>query len=158
MKRFLKFIPHKITRKHNLLFSLLIPVVLIIYNLPNSYPQLTAQLQNNILNPLGDFLIVIVAILGMAGLAFFGTLGSWLYERMFEVAPQAMLQIHWPQLKALFLLVKFFNFVFRLFTLLRPSTLNNLRPMRSPDRPPVKLKSQTAIPYQLFPTTCVLLN
>lgn len=158
MKCLLEFIPDKITWKHNLLLCLSLPVVFIIYNLPNSYPQLTAQLQNNAFNLFWDFVILIFAILGLAGFAFLGSAGGLLFDKMIEVAPKAMLQIQWAQVKILFFLIKFFNFIFKLFELIQLSTFSNLRPTQQFVHSPAKLNSLSAIPYQLFPASCILLN
>jgi len=57
-----------------------------------------------------------------------GSAGGLLFDKMIEVAPKAMLQIQWAQVKILFFLVKFFNFIFKLFELIQLSTFSNLRP------------------------------
>ncbi len=150
-------------QKHNLLLWLIVSIVITVPYFLYNHSQIAVQLQNNNFSLLADLAIATVALilailLGIVKFAV-GHFAAWLYGKMFEVAPRAMLQIQWGQAKILRLLSKVYVCIFRVFRFIQIAPRLRSKPeTRHCSSSPAKLNSQSTIPYQLFPISCTLLN
>ncbi len=133
------------------------------YRILTNYASVLDSVQTNNFDLVGDFIALTVAFIGIAIIiavtSLIGNSLGWLYNKMFDVAPQAMLCVERIQIKILHLLRKISSFVSKLLSLLQYVSFSIIPLIRQHTYTlPTKFTSQSKIPYQFFALSCVLRN
>jgi hypothetical protein len=161
MKDLLDRFPNRISLKSRLLLWLAISSLITSVHLLLSYEQIAFQLRNNRFSSLLDVVVVILAFVAVIIFGIFGCaieyFASQVSGRLFDVAPEAMMQIQRVQVKLFHLLLTICNVVLRLFAFTQLAVRKITPPKdRRLSQSPAQFNS--ASPYLVFPISCILLN
>ncbi|MCB0164246.1 MAG: hypothetical protein KDI79_08480 [Anaerolineae bacterium] len=163
MKTLWKYLNPTKGRKNILLFTFTITVLIVGFFFLIRSPQLVADLQSNEFGPILDIVILTIAFTILIVVTFGSLVSGYglgdLLGRVFEAGLAAMVFMQRLSAQLLHVMVVVVGYLRYLFSqILAPIVAIHTPTKRLPVYPPVKLSPFAALPYELYPTSCILLN